>query len=170
VWWKTGLDVAPLPDNCFNVLYGFKIRGPGKGNDLVGAVVYLSFLSDDKEVLQRARKWAKQGPVMILGDFNTGAAINKRLVEALRVEVDKRAGNRGASTTKKGTRIDRVGCRPGERQIYSTTSPEGYDNRELSLPVCLLRRMGFNSRGDRIVMPLRAHATKLIDLGRQSAE
>jgi hypothetical protein len=39
VWWKTGLDVAPLPDNCFNFLYGFKIRGSGKGNDLVGAVL-----------------------------------------------------------------------------------------------------------------------------------
>ena len=39
VWWKTGLDVVPLPDNCFNFLYGFKIRGSGKGNDLVGAVV-----------------------------------------------------------------------------------------------------------------------------------
>jgi hypothetical protein len=65
VWWKTGLDVAPLPDNCFNFLFGFKIRGPGKGNDLVGAVVYLSFLGDEKEtkeVLQWAKKWAKQGP------------------------------------------------------------------------------------------------------------
>ncbi len=71
-------------------MYGFKITGPGKGNDLVGAVVYLSFLGDEKEtreVLQWAKKWAKQGPVMILGDFNTGAAINRRLVEALRVEV-----------------------------------------------------------------------------------
>jgi hypothetical protein len=47
LWWKTGLDVAPLPDNCFNLLYGLKIRGPGKGNDLVGAVVYLSFLGDE---------------------------------------------------------------------------------------------------------------------------
>jgi hypothetical protein len=37
VWWKTGLDVAPLPDNCFNLLYGFKIRGPGKCKDLLGA-------------------------------------------------------------------------------------------------------------------------------------
>ncbi len=45
VWRKTGLDVAPLPDNYFNFLYGFKIRGPGKGNDLAGAVVYLSFLT-----------------------------------------------------------------------------------------------------------------------------
>jgi hypothetical protein len=44
LWWKRGLDVAPLPDNCFNFLNGFKIRGPGNGNDLVGAVVYLSFL------------------------------------------------------------------------------------------------------------------------------
>jgi hypothetical protein len=25
VWWKTGLDVVPLPDNCFNFMYGFKI-------------------------------------------------------------------------------------------------------------------------------------------------
>jgi hypothetical protein len=41
---------------------------------------------------------------MILGTFNT-AAIDRRLVEALRVEVgliDKGAGNRGASTTKTG--------------------------------------------------------------------
>jgi hypothetical protein len=48
---------------------------------------------------------------MILGDFNTGAVLNRRLVEALRVEVgliDKGAGNRGASTTKRGTRIDRL--------------------------------------------------------------
>ena len=101
VWWKTGLDVVPLLDNCFNFMYGFKIRGPGKGNDLVGAVVYLSFLGEEKEtkeVLQWAKKWAKQGPVMILGDFNTGAVINRRLVEALRVEVgliDKGDGNRG---------------------------------------------------------------------------
>jgi hypothetical protein len=48
-WWKTGLDVAPLPENCFSFLYGFKIRGPGKGNDLVGT----------KETLQWAKKWAK---------------------------------------------------------------------------------------------------------------
>jgi hypothetical protein len=114
VWWKTGLDVAPLPDNCFNFFFGFKIRGPGKGNDLVGAVIYLSFLGDEKEtkeVLQWAKKWAKQGPIMILGDLNTGAVLNRRLVEALRVEVgliNKRAGNRGASTTKRGTRIDRL--------------------------------------------------------------
>jgi hypothetical protein len=26
VWWKTGLDVVPLPDNCFNFLYGFKAK------------------------------------------------------------------------------------------------------------------------------------------------
>ncbi len=42
----------------------------------MGAVVYLSFLGDEKEtkeVLQWAKKWAKQGPVMILGDFNIGA-------------------------------------------------------------------------------------------------
>ena len=40
-----------------------------------------------------------------------GAVINRRLVEALRVEVgliDKGAGNRRASTTKRGTRIDRL--------------------------------------------------------------
>jgi hypothetical protein len=49
LWWKTGLDVAPLPDNRFNFLYESKIRGPGKGNDLVGAVVYLSFLGNEKE-------------------------------------------------------------------------------------------------------------------------
>ena len=76
LWWQTGLDVAPLPDNCFNFLHGFKIRGPGKGNDLVGAVVYLSFRCDEKEtreVLQWAKKLTKQGPVMILGDFNTGS-------------------------------------------------------------------------------------------------
>jgi hypothetical protein len=77
VWWKTGLDVVPLPDNCFTFIFGFKIRGPGKGNDLVGAVVYLSFLGEEKtkEVLQWAKKWAKQGPAMILGDFNTGAVL-----------------------------------------------------------------------------------------------
>ncbi len=36
----------------------------------MGAVVYLSFLGDEKEtkeVLQWAKKWAKQDPVMILG-------------------------------------------------------------------------------------------------------
>jgi hypothetical protein len=49
VWWKTELDVVPLPDNCYNFLYGFKIRGPGKGNDLVSAVVYLSFLGEEKD-------------------------------------------------------------------------------------------------------------------------
>ena len=81
---------------------------------LLVRVVYLSLLGEEKEtkeVLQWAKKWAKQGPVMILGDFNTGAVINRRLVEALRVEVgliDKGAGNRGASTTKRGTRIDRL--------------------------------------------------------------
>jgi hypothetical protein len=31
---RAGRSVAPLPDNCFNFLYGFKIRGPVKGNDL----------------------------------------------------------------------------------------------------------------------------------------
>ncbi len=51
LWWKTGLDVTPLPDNCFSFLYGFKIRGQGKGNDLVGAVVYLSFRGDEKETV-----------------------------------------------------------------------------------------------------------------------
>ena len=42
---------------------------------------------------------------MILGDFSTGTVINRRLVEALRVEVgliDKRAGNRGAQHDKEG--------------------------------------------------------------------
>ena len=141
MWLKTGLDVAPLPDNCFNFLYGFKIRGPGKGNDLVGAVVYLSFLGNEKEtreVLQWAKKWDKQGPVIISGDFNTGAAINRRLVEALRVEVgliDKGAGNRGASTTKRGTRIDRLLVADQVSARFTATSPEGYDNRELSLSV-----------------------------------
>ncbi len=73
----------------------------------------LRFLGDEnetREVLQWAKKWAKQGPVMILGDFNTGARINRRLVEALRVEVrliNKGAGNRKASTINKGTRIRR---------------------------------------------------------------
>jgi hypothetical protein len=43
------LDVAPLPTNCINFLYGFKIRGPGKGKDLVGAVVNLSFLGNEKD-------------------------------------------------------------------------------------------------------------------------
>jgi hypothetical protein len=102
LWWQTGLDVAPLPDNFFNFLYGFKTRGTGKGNDLVGAVVYLSFRGDEKETREVFR--AKQGPVMILGDINTGAAINRRLVEALRVEVgliDNGAGNRGASPSIK---------------------------------------------------------------------
>ena len=114
LWWKTGLDVAPLPDNCFTFLFGFRIRGGGKGNDLIGAIVYLSFLGNEtetREVVKWAKKWSKQAPIMILGDFNTGAVINKRLVDALRVEVnliDKGAGNRGAGTTKKGTRIDRL--------------------------------------------------------------
>jgi endonuclease/exonuclease/phosphatase family metal-dependent hydrolase len=76
----------------------------------VGAVVYLLFLGDDEEtkVLQWAKKRARQGHAMILGDFNTGAVLNRRLVEALRVEVDEGAGNRGARTTKNGTRVDRL--------------------------------------------------------------
>ena len=60
----------------------------------MGAVVYLSFLGDEKEtreVLQSAKKWAKQGPVIILEDYNTGAAINRQQVEAS-VENRGRAG------------------------------------------------------------------------------
>jgi hypothetical protein len=167
VWLKTGLDVAPLPDNCCK----FKIRGPGKGNDLVGAVVYLSFLGDEKEtkeVLQWAKKWAKQGPVMILGDFNTGAAINKLLVEALRVEVgliDKGAGNRGASTTKRGTRIDRLLV--ADQVSARLTAPlllKDITTGSYHYPCVCCVEWDLSSRGDRIVMPLRTHATKLIDL------
>ncbi len=54
--------------------------------------------------MQWAKKWAKQGPVRILGDFNTGAVLNRRLVEALRVEVgliDKGAGNRGPARQRR---------------------------------------------------------------------
>ena len=171
VWWKTGLDVTPLPDNCFSFLYGFKIRGQGKGNDLVGAVVYLSFRGDEKEtreVLQWARKWAKQGPVMILGDFNTGAAINKRLVEALRVEVgliDKGAGNRGASTTKRGTRIDRLLVIDQVSAKFTAPLPlKDMTTGSYHYPCVFSVEWDLNSRGDRIVMPRRAHATKLTDL------
>jgi hypothetical protein len=110
-------------------------------------------------------KWAKQGTVMILGDFNTGAVINRRLVEALRVEVgliDKGAGNRGASTTKKGTRIDRLLV--SDQVSARFTAPLPLKNRELSLPCVFGVEWDHNSRGDKIVMALRAHATKLTDL------
>ncbi len=30
VWWKTGLDVAPLPDNCFNFCLGSRSEDQGK--------------------------------------------------------------------------------------------------------------------------------------------
>jgi hypothetical protein len=63
VWWKTGLDVVPLPDNCFNFMYGLEIRGPGKGNDLVGAVVYLSFL---RGRLRRYCSGLRSGPSKVL--------------------------------------------------------------------------------------------------------
>ena len=167
----TTLDIAPLPDNCFNFLYGFKIRGRGKGNDLVVAVVYLSFLGDEKEtkeVLQWAKKWAKQGPVIILGDFNTGAAINKRLVEALRVEVgliDKGAGNRGASTTKKGTRIDRLLVVDQVSARFTAPLPlKDMTAGSYHYPCIFSVEWDLNSGRDRITMPLRAHATKLTDL------
>jgi hypothetical protein len=71
--------------------------------------------------------------------------INRRLVEALRVEVGllDKGGDRGGQHDKEGyENRQTVGCRPGERQIYSPTSPEGYDNRQLSLPVCCWSRMG----------------------------
>jgi hypothetical protein len=94
-------------------------------------------MGDEKEtneLLHWGKKCAKQGPVMILGDFNTGAAINRRLVEALRVEVgliDKEAGNRGASTTKKGTKIDRLLVVDQVSARFTAPTPEGHGNREL---------------------------------------
>ncbi len=158
-------------DNCFHFLYGFKIRGPGKGNDLVGAVVYLSFLGDEKEtkeVLQWAKKWAKQGPVMILGDFNTGAVLKRRLVEALRLEVgliDKGACSRGASTTKKGTRIDRLLVVDQVSARFTAPLPlRDMTTGSYHYPCVFGVEWDLNSRGDSIVMPLRTHATKLIDL------
>ena len=152
-------------------MYGFKIRGSGKGNDLVGAVVYLSFLGDEKEtkeVLQWAKKWAKQGPVMILGDFNTGAVINRRLGEALRVEVgliDKGAGNRGASTTKKGTRIDRLLVVDQVSARFTAPLPlKDMTAGSYHYPCIFSVEWDLNSGRDRITMPLRAHALKLTDL------
>ncbi len=109
---------------------------------------------------------------MILGDFNTGAAINKRLVEALRVEVgliDKGAGNRGASTTKKGTRIDRLLVADQVSARFTAPLPlKDMTTGSYHYPCVCPVEWDLNSRGDRIVMPLRAHATNRP--GRQSAE
>jgi hypothetical protein len=119
-----------------------------------------------KEVLQWAKKWAKQGPVMILGDFNTGAVINRRLVEALRVEVrliDKGAGNRGASTTKRDTRIDRLLVADQVSARFTAPLPLKATG-SYHYPCIFGEEWDYKNGGDRIARPLRAHATKLTDL------
>jgi hypothetical protein len=143
----------------------------------VGAVVYLSFLGDEKEtkeVLQWAKKWAKQGPVMILGDFNTGAVIKRRLVEGLRVEVgliDKGAGNRGASTTKKGTRIDRLLVADQvSARFTAPLSLMDMTTENYHYPCVFGVEWDYNSGGDRILMPLRVPCHQANRPGRQSAE
>ena len=171
LWWKTGLDVAPLPNNCFTFLFGFRIRGVGKGNDLIGAIVYLSFLGNEtetREFVKWAKKWSKQAPIMILGDFNTGAVINKRLVDALRVEVnliDKGAGNRGAGTTKKGTRIDRLLAMDRVSARFTAPLPlKDVTTGSYHYPCVFGVDWDHNSVADKILIPRRTHATKLIDL------
>jgi endonuclease/exonuclease/phosphatase family metal-dependent hydrolase len=94
----------------------------------VGAVVYLTHLGDEEEtkaVVEWVKKWSKQAPVMLLGDFNTSAAINRRLIDTLELHsdlVDIGANNRGLNTTKGGTRIDRLlttnRCEP-DSQLHS---------------------------------------------------
>jgi hypothetical protein len=60
----------------------------------------------------------------------------------LRIEAGLIDKGRGASTTKKGTRIDRLLVVDLVSHIYSANPPEGYDNRDLSLPVRFWRRLG----------------------------
>jgi hypothetical protein len=117
--------------------------------------------------LQWAKKWVKQGPVMILGDFSTGAVIIRRLVKALRVEVgliDKGAGNRGASTTKKGTRIDRLLIADQVFARFTAPLPLKDMTTGSYQYLCVFGvEWDYNNGGDRIGMPLRAHTTKLTD-------
>ncbi len=45
--------------------------------------------------------------------------------------IDKEAGNRGASTTKKGTKIDRLLVVDQVSARFTAPTPEGHGNREL---------------------------------------
>jgi hypothetical protein len=109
-----------------------------------------------------------QTGIMILGDFNTGAVIIKRLVDALRVEVnliDKRAGNRGAGTTKKGTRIDRLFAMDRVSARFTAPLPlKDVTTGSYHYPCVFGVDWDHSSVADRILIPRRAHATKLIDL------
>jgi hypothetical protein len=78
--------------------------------------------------------------------------------------IDKGAGNREASTTKKGTRIDRLLV---TYQVSARfTAPLLLKNMTTyhHYPCVFGIEWDYNNGGDRIVMPLRAHATKLTDL------
>ena len=44
MWWKTGLDVAPLPVNCFNFLYGLLYTIPA----VLGKLIVGVFAKDRK--------------------------------------------------------------------------------------------------------------------------
>ncbi len=100
-------------------------------------------------------------------DFNTGAVLNRRL-EALRLEVgliDKGSDNRGASTTKKGTRIHRLLVADQVSARFTAPLPlKDMTTGSYHYPCVFGVEWDHNSRGDRIVMPLWAHATKLTDL------
>jgi hypothetical protein len=94
--------------------------------------------------------------------------INRRLVEALRVEVgliDKGAGNRGASTTKRGTRIDRLLVADQVSTRFTAPLPlKDMTSGSYHYPCVFRVEWDYKNGGDRIAMPLRAHATKLTDL------
>jgi hypothetical protein len=89
-------------------------------------------------------------------------------VEALRAEVgliDKGAGNRGASTTKRGMRIDRLLVADQMSARFTAPLPmKDMTTGSYHYPCVFRVERDYKNRGDRIVMPLRAHATKLTDL------
>jgi hypothetical protein len=87
-------------------------------------------------------------------------------VEALRSGlIDKGAGNRGGSTTKRGTRIDRLLVIDQMSARFTAPLPlKDMTTGSYHCPCVFAVEWDHKSREDKIVMPLRAHATKLTDL------
>ena len=102
-----------------------------------------------------------------IGAFNTHAAINRRLIDTLKLHsdlVDLGAENRGLNTTKGGTRIDRLLTTNRMQARFTAPLPLTEVEGSYHYPCIFTISWNYTSAEDKIANPLRTHAVKLIDL------